>query len=897
MRTREQFDIEVNIRQIWLIIKRRWPIILVSGFLGAVGGGVPPLFNTPIYQSGGTLQLVPQQSISFVGLSNDRGLLNPTSALSNPLATETLVIKSRPILEKVANQLQLRDSNGNPLGAGYIGENLEVEMITQTDVLRLAFRTERAADAAQVVNTLMHVYIENNVETNRQQAKATRAFIDEQLPKVEAELQGVEFALRRFKENNAVISLEREAAIVTESVAALEAQILAQERDLETLNIRLGFVNRELGLTPEQALTANALSQSAGVQEVFRSLQQLELELENQRSRFTDENPTVQSLMDRRNRLEAILAERVNQITQQNLDSYAIIEAGQQEQTLRAAIVDDNLQALGLQRSLVALQSKLNGFSNRAEQIPRLEQQQRELERKHQAARTTYETLLAGLQEARVRENQEVGNVRIITPAEVPFFPANAAKLISIELIAGGMLGAFLGLSIAILLELLDRSIRTEYEARRFFHQYPVIGTIPAWYPQDWPALAEGEYRDVNYNLPLVETSAQPSSPLYAVTVAYRRLQTNLKLINREQKARILAVTSSIPGEGKSVTAANLAVSLSLVSNRVLLLEADMAAPQQHEIWRLNSVWGLGNVLQEQIISEQAIQSITPNLDIMSAGIVAPHLVALLDSDRMELLIRRMSEIYDYVIVDSPALLVAPEMLSLSKLTDGVLLVLRPGVLNKTDAGTAQETLRQTDLNILGLIVNGVRSIQIKMPQPDVPVVPDEPVAVDFLGGLLQPESTTMAPGEKNTKNTEGRSPSPHQLNQPSELHQADTAADVIETEDTEAVETTLAMETMAEYAHLFQEDYSDSDSDTAVTHAYGEEQQDTMVEHSNGHHDTLARNGHSHLDQPTVVTHYDDERDYGEEVDPDADTDIEPKPKPKLERSWLSSVTQTWRD
>ncbi len=892
MRTREQFDIEVNIRQIWLIIRRRWPIIIVSGFLGAVGGGVPPMFDAPIYQSGGTLQLVPQQSISFVGLSNDRGLLNPTSALSNPLATETLVIKSRPILEKVANQLQLRDSDGNPLGAGYIGDNLEVEMITQTDVLRLAFRSGRAADAAQVVNTLMHVYIENNVETNRQQAKATRSFIDEQLPKVEAELQGVEFALRRFKENNEVISLDREAVVVTESVAALEAQILAQERELATVNFRLEFVNRELGLTPEQALNANALSQSAGVQEVFRALQQLELELENQRSRFTDANPVVQSLIDRRNRLETILAERVNQITAQSLDDYAIIEAGQQEQALRASIVDDNLASLGLQRSLTALRAKLNSFENRAEQIPRLEQQQRELERKHQAARTTYETLLAGLQEARVRENQEVGNVRIITPAEVPVFPANAAKLISLELIAGGMLGGFLGFSIAILLELLDRSIRTEYEARRFFHQYPVIGTIPAWYPQDWPVLAEGEYRDVNYNLPLVETSAQPSSPLYAVTVAYRRLQTNLKLINREQKARILAVTSSIPGEGKSVTAANLAVSLSLLSNRVLLLEADMAAPQQHEIWRLNSVWGLGNVLQEQIISEQAIQSITPNLDIMSAGIVAPHLVALLDSDRMELLIRRMSEIYDYVIVDSPALLVAPEMLSLSKLTDGVLLVLRPGVLNKTDAGMAQETLRQTDLNILGLIVNGVRSIQIKMPQPDLPVTPDEPVAVDFLGDMFNPESTTLAQGENST---EGRSPSPHHLNQPSELHQADTAADVIETEDTEAVETTLAMETMAEYAHLFQEDYSD----TVVTHAYGEEGQDTMVEPSNGHgdHDTGGRNGHGYADQPMVVTDHDDDLDDGEDIDPDADTDIEPKPKPKLERSWLSSVTQTWRD
>jgi capsular exopolysaccharide synthesis family protein len=859
MRTREQFDIEVNIRQLWLIVKRRWPIIFVGGILGGALGGIPPLFNTPIYRSGGTLQLVPQQSISFVGLSDEGGLINPTSALSNPLATEMLVIQSRPILEKVAEKVNITNADGQPLTAGGIGERLMVEMLPQTDVIRLVFESERPADTAEVVNAVIEVYIENNIDTNRQQAKATREFIGEQLPKVEADLQEVEFALRRFKEANNITSIDQEAVVISQTISTLEGQVIAREQELASANVRLDFLNRELGLTPDQAISANAVSQSAGVQEAYRALQQLEQEIETQRARFTDQSPMILNLQDRKQRLERLLAERVQVVTDQTLDNYDWIEAGTQEQSLRASIVDNSLASIAAQRALDTINTSLTAYRRRAEELPRLEQQQRELERKHQAARSTYETLLAGLQEAQVRENQEVGNVRVISSAEVPMLPSNSASLISLELIAGGILGGFLGLSVSILLELLDRSLRTEYEARRFFNQFPVIGTIPVWYPQDWPVAEEGEYQDINYNLPLLGNIPSPESPLYAVTVAYRRLQTNLKLINREQKARILAVTSSIPGEGKSVTAANLAISLSMLSHRVLLLEADLAAPQQHEIWRLTNVWGLGNVLQEQIISEQAIQSITPNLDIMSAGIVTPGLVALLDSERMEMLVRRMSEVYDYVIVDSPALLVAPEMLSLSKLTDGVLLVLRPGVLNKADAASAQETVRQTDLNILGLIVNGVNSIPLKLPQPDVPVVQEPMVTVDDAvteTGLDDHEvdQQTVINQDQSTV-AEGRL-KPH-LAQSSRIHQADTAADLIEEDEATRLDDEddreTALEAADEYDHLF----ASRDSDAELT----------KVELSDDERDTEVEGG-----------------DNGKQVT-------------EQKQSWLSTVTQTWRE
>ncbi|MGB0563527.1 MAG: GumC family protein [Spirulinaceae cyanobacterium] len=718
-KTREQFDIEINIQQLLLILKRRWLLIAAGGIIGALLGGVPPLFDTPIYRAGGTLKLIPQSSISVSGVSNEASLLQPTSALTNPLATEVLVLQSRPILEEVVSELDLKDPyTGGPMPVGAISNSLQAEILTQTDVIRISYTSQRPKETADVVNALMEAYIRHNIRTNREQAEKTRTFIEGQLPKVEQELSEVEQSLRNFKENNDINSLQQETGLVTESLVTLENQIIAQQRELLRLDARLGFLNQELGLTPQEAIAANALTQSSGIQSVYQQLQTVEQELAIERARFTDQNPSVLRLLDQKQRLEALLDERIARVAEQTtISDLGVLEAGAQEQTLRDTLVQDSLSRMGAQESLAELESEAEQYRRRAEELPRLEQQQRQLERKLQAAQLTYETLLAGLQEARVKENQEVGNARIVSQATVPSAAANAAKLVSLELIAGGILGSCLGLSIGMLLELLNRSLRTEYEARSFFKKFPVLGTIPAWSPDDWELETDTERQQpVNFDLPLLELPIGPDSLLYPVSVAYRRLQTNLKLLNGERRNRIIALTSSVPSEGKSATAANLALMLASLSHRVLLLEADLSAPQQHKIWKLSNIWGLSNILQDQIVPEQTIQSVTENLDVLSAGVGSPGVVALLDSERMVSTVRRLAEIYDYVIVDSPSLLVAPEIVSIGQIADGLILTVRPGVLNKNDAAAAQETLNNTGLEILGVILNGVVSIPLRTP-------------------------------------------------------------------------------------------------------------------------------------------------------------------------------------
>jgi capsular exopolysaccharide synthesis family protein len=167
-------------------------------------------------------------------------------------------------------------------------------------------------------------------------------------------------------------------------------------------------------------------------------------------------------------------------------------------------------------------------------------------------------------------------------------------------------------------------------------------------------------------------------------------------------------VTSSVAGEGKSTIAANLAASAAQVGRRVLLVDADMRYPQQHHIWDLINTGGLSNVIVGQQELNNAIQPAMPGLDVLPAGIVPPNPVALLDSKRMASLMETFADSYDLVILDTPPLVGVADAAILGKMSDGILMVVRPGVVDSVGATAAKEYLLQSHQPILGLVANGI---------------------------------------------------------------------------------------------------------------------------------------------------------------------------------------------
>jgi capsular exopolysaccharide synthesis family protein len=366
---------------------------------------------------------------------------------------------------------------------------------------------------------------------------------------------------------------------------------------------------------------------------------------------------------------------------------------------LTADFVQSEVQRSGLANQLDDLYKTRAAFKNRSNILPKLEQTQRELERRVQASQSTYETLLNKLQEARVAENQDVGNARIISRAQVPDKKAGPSK--KKYLATGGLGGILLGIATAFLLDLIDKSVKNVKEAKELFG-YTLLGVIPALGKSGKPSVHSGK---LEQSVPRIFSRDLPHSP---INEAYQMLQANLKFLSSDKELRAIVVTSSVPKEGKSEVSANLAVTMAQVGRRVLLVDADMRHPSQHHIWGLTNLIGLSNILVGEAEFKVAVREVMSRLDVLPSGVIPPNSVGLLDSKRMASLIETFSKNYDFVIFDTPPLAGLADAPILGKMADGILLVVRPKVVDSASANAAKEFLVRSGQNVLGLVANGV---------------------------------------------------------------------------------------------------------------------------------------------------------------------------------------------
>lgn len=193
------------------------------------------------------------------------------------------------------------------------------------------------------------------------------------------------------------------------------------------------------------------------------------------------------------------------------------------------------------------------------------------------------------------------------------------------------------------------------------------------------------------------------------VSERYRTIRTNIQFASSaDQQLKTLVVTSSGPGEGKSTTAANLAVVFANSGQNVLLVDADMRKPTVHKTFQLNNITGLSNVLSTDMTFNEAIQrSVVPNLNIMTSGTKAPNPSELLGAARMDQLIKELRQNYDLIIFDMPPVVAVTDAQIIASKADGTLLVVREDVTRKDSLQKARELLTMVNAKVLGAVYNG----------------------------------------------------------------------------------------------------------------------------------------------------------------------------------------------
>lgn len=683
-----------------LILRRRWLPALTIFVSVLTLGIISTNFKKPIYSASAELL--------YKRVNPTSSLVNPTrgenyqsnyTVKNDPLTTQSTIFRSKLIVQKTLAQLHWRDQENKPLTTEDFLENFDVKTINGTDLLSISYQSPNPQKATQAVNTIISVFLKQNVAANRAELVAARKFLEEQLPQAKTTVAKAELALRNYKQTNKIASLETEAPKVVELVNQIQQQIVNSKAEIAKISNQSDVLRQKLGMNSERATLITNLSQSPAIQEVIQKLQQAESDLAQEQTRYTDSNPKVIELKEKVVALNNLLNQRIKQISGDRVELiYGNFQNGQLQQELTSDLIQLEATNGGLVNQIAQLSQLEKNYQDRLDTFPRLEQQLKALQRELEVSQSTYALLLQKFQEVRIAENQNTGDFRVVSQAFVPDKPVPYK---AVSYLASGLLATLLAAATIYLLETLDKSIKTLEEAKQIFG-YTWLGIIPAVDKSQLPKLPEKQADSLVPKLFVGDYSA------FAVSESFRMLQSNLRFLSCDRKIKTIVVTSSVAQEGKSTIAANLAAAMAQVGHKVLLIDADLHNPIQHRTWDLYNSCGLSNLIAERIDPRSAIKEVMLNLDVLSAGVIPPSPVTLLDSQRMRDLINFFANRYDFVIIDTPALSFAPDASIIGRIADGILLVVKPGVINQTNAKFTKEVLEQSGQNVLGLVFNSV---------------------------------------------------------------------------------------------------------------------------------------------------------------------------------------------
>jgi polysaccharide biosynthesis transport protein len=282
-------------------------------------------------------------------------------------------------------------------------------------------------------------------------------------------------------------------------------------------------------------------------------------------------------------------------------------------------------------------------------------------------------------------QNGSALRVSLVEPALKPTAPVRPRTRLNVAL--GLFLGLMLGVGLAFLRELLDRSIRTP-EVLEVVSGAPVVGTIPPFKAGKQP-------------IPVAE------EPRTAVAEAFRKLRTNFAFLGVDRESLCCVVTSPSAGDGKSTVAANLAIALAQAGQRVAIIDADLRKPTVHKVFGLHQRVGTTTVLLDQADVRDAIQFLGPDMPaVLTSGQLPPNPSELLGSRRMGELLAELRAAYDIVLVDCAPLLPVTDPMVVARFADGVLLVARAGATTRDQANAGRAACDKAGAKVFGAVLN-----------------------------------------------------------------------------------------------------------------------------------------------------------------------------------------------
>ena len=700
-------DDEIDLLHLWRIIwRRKWSIISLTLVVMMLAALVV-LTITPVYQAVSTL-MIEKQGAKVVSIEDVYGL---DSSSNEYLQTQFELLKSRNLAERVVRDLNLTQhpefdirqqpepmidirgwmsgidirqylpitmpediaAGDQPLTEADIFDwaveklmkSTNIVPVGKTQLVKVQIELEDALMAAEAANALANAFIESQLEARLDMTQTATSWMNERLAGLKEKLQFSERQLQEFRERENLVDLQGVTTVTAGELSqtgdrlidARRARAEAESQYRQVASMKSGGWQR---LATVPAVLSNPLIQQFKAEEA-----KARSKVEELSRRYGPQHPKMQSA---RSELETATASLRSQVEQ-------IVASIEREYQLARA--NEN-----------SLQSSFERNKDQIQDITRKEFKLRELQREVDTNRALYDTFMKRLKETSATSDLEAANARIVDRAVVPDKPVKPKKTL-IVLLAGILAGMF-GVGLTLLLEVLNNTFKGTDEIENRLN-LPVLGVLPQ--------LKGRERKEI------LHMFTEEGDRAYAESI--RTIRTSVVLSGLDHPHKVLVVTSSEPGEGKSSLATNLAFALGQME-KVLLIDADMRRPQLARSFDVPvGTPGLANLVADTAKLEECIQTID-GIDMITAGTVPPNPLELLSSQRFAKAIEYLASKYDRIVIDSPPVQAVSDALVLSTFANAVIYVVKAEATAIPLVEKGVGKLLQNRAPVTGVVMNQV---------------------------------------------------------------------------------------------------------------------------------------------------------------------------------------------
>src|SRR6266403_159236 len=557
----------------------------------------------------------------------------------------------------------------------------------QTRLIDITFTHGDPDIAAKITNAVAETFVRSNLEKKNENTASTSQFLSQRVAELQSQIRADEEKLGAYAKSNQILSLDASQNTVVDRLSGLNKQLLEAEND------------RKMAEAAYNAATApgaaSALVEAGGGQ--INDAQQKLADLKQKRAQLlveaTDEAPEVKEV----DQQIAEVQKHLNETRTRNTS------------TLLTNLETKYRQTLNREQ---ALRTSFNQQKNETVTQNEAAINYHILQQEIQTNKGLLDSLLQKSKENDVVLAGRPNNISLVDSAIGPDSPVGPARMRSVLMAL--VLGLALGVGLALVLEYLDDSIHSTEDVEKFLRlpalvSIPRIGTGAARRRLLASATSIQKHNGSNGGSPELLMNVDGRSSL---AEAYRQLRTSVLLSTAGHVPRSLLVTSSMPGEGKTTTAVNTAVSLAQTGASVVIIDADMRRPRLRAIFGLNGGAGLSSILSSESSEADILAMIskdeTTGLNLLTSGPIPPNPAELLGSDQMRRLMTVLQSQFTHVVVDSPPVSAFTDGVLIASMVDGVLLVVHGGKSSRQVVLRSRQLLQDVGAKILGVVLNNV---------------------------------------------------------------------------------------------------------------------------------------------------------------------------------------------